>query len=176
MEKAIKNRIPIHVDLLPNRDEVYSGICLKDNKEVFIFICFNEETKEYDGYAIIRSHEIERYRYWSKKELAGIVNVNYKDFVDKLPLDKMDSFYECLDSLREKELIAVFTADDNDSYYVGKIENLTATVLTLKLMSESSEWLDSKDIKIKDITYIGFDTSYETKLIKTCYNRIASKH
>jgi len=32
MEKAIKNRIPIHIDLQPNRDEVYSGICLKDNK------------------------------------------------------------------------------------------------------------------------------------------------
>ena len=82
----------------------------------------------------------------------------------------MNSFYECLDSLREKELIAIFTADDDDSYYVGKIENLTDTVLTLKLISETSKWIDSKDIKIKDITYVGFDTSYETELIKTFYN------
>ncbi|MFC0878963.1 hypothetical protein ACE01N_20380 [Saccharicrinis sp. FJH2] len=170
MENAIKNRIPIHVDLQPNRDEVYSGICLKDNQDVFIFICFNEEIKEYDGYAILRSNEIERYRYWDKEELDEIVNDNHADFIDKLLLDKMDSFYECLDSLREKELIAIFTADDNDSYYVGKIENLTETDLTLKLISESSEWLDSKDLKIKDITYIGFDTSYETELIKTFYN------
>lgn len=170
MEKAIKNRIPIHVDLQPNRDEVYSGICLKDNKEVFIFICFNEDTKEFDGYAILHSNEIERYRYWDKEELDEIINDNHSDFIGKLPLDKMNSFFECLDSLREKELIAIFTADDNDSYYVGKIENLTDTDLKLKLINESSEWLDSKDIKIKDITYIGFDTSYETELIKTFYN------
>ena len=170
MEKAIKNRIPIHVDLQPNRDEVYSGICLKDNKEVFIFICFNEDTKEFDGYAILHSNEIERYRYWDKEELDEIINDNHSNFIDKLPLDKMNSFFECLDSLREKELIAIFTADDNDSYYVGKIENLTDTDLKFKLISESSEWLDSKDIKIKDITYIGFDTSYETELIKTFYN------
>ena len=84
MENAIKNKIPIHVDLQPNRDEVYSGICLKDNKEVFIFICFNEETKEYDGYAILRSHEIERYRYWDKEELEEIINDNHSDFLDKL--------------------------------------------------------------------------------------------
>jgi len=62
MEKAIKNRIAIDVDLEPNRDEIFSGICLKDNKEVFIFICFNEDTKEFDGYAILRSNEIECYR------------------------------------------------------------------------------------------------------------------
>ncbi len=166
MENAINNKIPIHVDLEPNRDEVYSGICLKDNKEVFIFICFNEDTKEFDGYAILRSNEIERYRYWDKEELDEIINDNHSDFIDKLSLDKMNSFFECLDSLRKKELIAIFTDDDNDSYYVGKIENLTDTDLTLKLISESSEWLDSKDIKIKDITYIGFDTSYEDELIK----------
>ena len=172
MDNAIKNKIPIHVDLQPNRDEVYSGICLKDNKEVFIFICFNEDTKEFDGYAILRSNEIEHYRYWDNEELDEIKNDNQSDFIDKLPIDNMNSFFECLDSLREKELIAIFTADDNDSYYVGKIENLTETDLTLKLISESSEWLDSKDIKIKDITYIGFDTSYETELIKTFYNNV----
>ncbi len=83
MDNAIKNRIPIHVDLQPNRDEFYSGICLKDNKDVFIFICFIEETKEYDGYAILRSHEIERYRYWDKEELDEIENDNHTDFFDK---------------------------------------------------------------------------------------------
>jgi len=166
MENAIKNRIPIHVDLQPNRDEVYSGICLKDNKEVFIFICFNEETKEFDGFAILRSQEIERYRYWDKEELDEIIIDNHSDFIDKLPLDKMNSFNECLYTLREQKLIAIFTADDNDSYFVGKIENLNDTDLTLKLISGTSEWLNSIDIRIEDITYIGFDTSYERELIK----------
>ena len=166
MENAIKNRIPIHVDLLPNRDEVYSGICIKDNKSVFIFICFNEETYEYDGFAIIRSEEIEKYRYWDKEELEEIKNDNYLNFIDKLPLDKMNSFHGSLVALREKELIAIFTSEDNDSYYVGKIEGLTETKVILKLLSDSSEWLDLKEIVIDEITYIGFGTSYEKDLIK----------
>jgi len=62
MKEVIKNRIPIHVDLATNRDEVYSGICLKSNDHIFIFICFNEETKEFDGFAIIRNYEIDKYR------------------------------------------------------------------------------------------------------------------
>jgi hypothetical protein len=166
MKKAIKKKIPIHVDLMPNRNEIYSGIFLKDNNQVFIFICFNEEIKEYDGFAIIKSQEIEKYRYWDKEELNEIENDNHSYFLNKLPLDKMNSFHECLDILREKELIAIFTTDDNDSYYVGKIEKLTDSIIRLKLISESSEWLDSLDIKIDDISYIGFDTSYEKDLIK----------
>jgi hypothetical protein len=166
MENAIKNRIPIHVDLLPNRDEVYSGICIKDNKSVFIFICFNEETHKYDGFAILRSNEIEKYRYWDKEELEEIKNDNYQNFIDHLPLDKMNSFHSSLEALREKELIAIFTSEDNDSYYVGKIDSLTETKVILKLLSESSEWLDLKEIVIDEITYIGFDTSYEKDLIK----------
>ena len=70
---------------------------------VFIFICFNEETKEYNGYAILRINEIERYRYWDKEELDEIINDNHSDFIDILPLDKMNSFFECLDSLIERE-------------------------------------------------------------------------
>lgn len=166
MENAIKNRIPIHVDLEPNRDEVYTGICIKENHEVFIFICFNEETKEYDGFAILRSQEIEKYRYWNNEELSEIKTDNHKDFLNKLPLDKMNSFHDCLVALRERELIAIFTSDDNDSYYVGEIKNLSDSKVTLRLLSESSEWLDEKEIVIDDITYIGFDTSYENELIK----------
>ncbi|NME72117.1 hypothetical protein [Flammeovirga aprica] len=166
MENAIKNRIPIHVDLEPNRDEVYSGICLKENNEVFIFICFNDEKKEYDGYAILRSQEIEKYRYWDNEELSDIKNNNYKDFLNKLPLGEMNSFQDCLVKLKEKELIAIFTSDDNDSYYVGNIKNIIDKKVTLRLLSESSEWLDDIEIVIDEITYIGFDTSYEKELIK----------
>ncbi len=65
----------------------------------------------------MRGNEIERYRYWDKEELDEIKIDNHSDFIDKLPLDKMGSFYECLNSLSDKELIAIFTTDDNDSYY-----------------------------------------------------------
>ncbi len=78
----------------------------------------------------------------------------------------MNSFHDSLEALREKELVAIFTSEDNNSYYVGKIESLTDTKVKLKLLSESSEWLDVIDIVTDDITYIGFETSYEKDLIK----------
>ena len=166
MKTAIENRITLDVDLLPNRDVIYSGICLKNNYEVYIYVCFNSETKEFDGYAIVRSQEIEHYRYWDKEELSSIKNDNRSDFFDKLPLEKMNTFYECLYCLRDKELVAIFTNEDDDSYYVGKIEKLTDKTVTLLLISESSEWINTKVLKIKDINYIGFDSNYEKNLMK----------
>lgn len=62
MENEIKNRIPIHAGLAPNRDAVHSRICLKPNDNVFIFIILNKETKGFEGYFINRNYEIEKYR------------------------------------------------------------------------------------------------------------------
>lgn len=165
MENEIKNKTPIHVDLAPNRDEVYSGICLKSNNEIFIFSCFNEETKEFDGFAIIRNYEINRYREWDDDELSEIKNNNAAEFIDKLPLEKMNTFFDCLAELKNEKLIAIFTEGDNDSYFVGVIKNLSETEVELKLMNEDAEWVENEKIKIDEITYIGFDTNYEKELM-----------
>ncbi|MCF8716476.1 hypothetical protein JM658_16765 [Joostella atrarenae] len=164
MQEVIKNRIPIHVDLEPNRDELYSGICLKSNDEIFIFICFNDETKEFDGYAIIRNYEIDKYREWDEEELSEIKNNNYVDFFGKLPLEKMNNMSDCLSELKNDELIAIFTEKDDDSYFVGHIKNLTKKVAELKLMDADAEWIGNEKIKIEEITYIGFRTSIEKEL------------
>ena len=165
MENEIKNRIPIHIDLAPNRDEVYSGICLKSNDEIFILICFNEKTKEFDGFAIIRSYEIEQYREWDKEELAEIENNNYSDFVDKLPIEEMNNMFDCLSQLKSEKLIAIFNEDDDDSYFVGQIKNLSENELELKLLNKDAEWIENEKFEIKEITYIGFRTSYENELL-----------
>ena len=172
MDNEIKNRIPIDVDLAPNRDKLYSGIGLKSNGEVFILLCFNEKTKEYDGYAIIRDYEIEQYREWDDEEIAEIKNENSIDFIHKLPLDSMNNMFECLSELKDKKLIALYTESDENSYYVGQVQNLNEKQVEIKLISEDAEWLENKLIQIKEITYIGFDTSYEKELIKTLYNNI----
>ncbi len=165
MENAIKNNIAIMVDLMPTRDEIYTGICLNESNEVFIFICFNEETFEFDGIAIIRSREIESFRYWDEEELAEIKNNNYKDFINVIPIDKMNSFNECFEVLKSKKLIAVFTEDDDDSYYVGKIKSLSDDYVIIDLIDENAKWLEPQKILVKDITYIGFDSSYEKELM-----------
>ncbi|MCT4639267.1 MAG: hypothetical protein N4A72_16295 [Bacteroidales bacterium] len=167
MENAVKNHIPIHIDLLPNRDEVHSGICLKYNKDVYISICYNDDICEYDGFAIIRNSEIGQYRYWDDEEISEIRSNNFEEFLDVLPLDNMNTFYECLKVLTLQKLITAFTSDDDNSFYVGNITELTTDILTLKLISESAEWLDTKGIRITDITYIGFGSAYEKELIKS---------
>lgn len=165
MQETIKNKIPIDIDLAPNRDEIYSGICLKSNDDIFIFICFNEETKEFDGFAIIRNYEIDKYREWDKEELNEIKNDNSSDFINKLPLEKMNNMFECLTELENEKLIAIFDESDDDSYFVGRIENLSKNEVELKLLNEDSEWIGNEKVKIDEITYIGFRTSYETELL-----------
>ena len=170
VQNEIKNRIPIHIDLEPNRDELYSGICLKSNDEIFIFVCYNENTKIFDGFAIIRNYEIEQYREWDKEELDEIKNDNSSDFINKLPLDKMNNMSDCLLQLENEKLIAIFDESDDNSYFVGKIEKLTKNEVELKLLNEDAEWIDNKKIKIKEITYIGFRTSYEKQLLNKTLN------
>lgn len=166
MQNQIKSRIPIHVDLLPNRDKVYSGICLKSNDDVFIFICFNDETKEFDGFTIIRGYEIEKYREWDEEELSEIKKNNHADFIGKLALEKMNTIPQCLSELKNQKLVAIYDASDDDSYFVGRIENLTENDLELKLMDEDAAWIGIEKIKIDEITYIGFETSYEKELLE----------
>lgn len=165
MKNAIQNKTPIIIELLPNRDVSYIGICLKESYEVFILIGLNEDCQEYDGIIILRSQEIEEYRYLDNEELSKIKNNIHHKFVDMLPLDKMNTFHECLDILKEKELIAIYTADDDESYYVGKIKLLSDDYVIIDLIDEDAKWLESQRIAVKDITYIGFDSSYEKQLI-----------
>lgn len=166
MKNAIENRIPIHIDLAPNRDEMYSGISLKSNRKINILVSYNEEDREFDGYAIIRDYEINKFRYWDDAELGEIQNNNYKDFENKLPINKMKSFFDCLFHLKDKALITIFTEEDDESFYVGRIEELSEKEVNMKLMNESAEWVENYKIAIDQITYIGFDSSFENDLIK----------
>jgi len=169
MQEAIKNKLPIRIDLRPNRDEVHSGICLKMTKEIFVLVCYNNELKEYDGYAILRSYEIERFKYWEKWELAEIKNDNFGAFDDILPLNKMNTLHDCLLALKSNKLISVYTEDFEDSYFVGRIVDVTASTVELQLISDEIEWIDNEVINIDKITYIGFDSAYEKDFIKTLY-------
>ncbi len=37
--------------------------------------------------------------------------------------------------------------------------------MELKLLNEDSEWIGNEKVKIEEITYIGFRTSYEKELL-----------
>ncbi len=170
MKEAIKNIIPIDIDLLPVRDEVYSGVCLKANGEIFVLVNFNEEKGEFNGFTILRDNEINKYRYWDDEELEEIKNNNLNQFLNVLPLEKMSTFQNCLKMLIDKDLVSIFTKDDNNSFFVGRILALTHKTVDLKLLDSNANWIDEIKLKIEDINYIGFNTTYEEELIKTLHN------
>ena len=130
-----------------------------------IEVVWEEETNEYDGYAIIRGYEVENYREWDEEDMSEIKNNNAAEYLDKLPLDRMNNMYACLSELKSKKLLAIFDESSDESYLVGRMVSLTETEVELKLINEEGEWTENEKIELSEITYIGFDTSYEKELL-----------
>jgi len=166
MQNAITNKTPIHVDLRPDRDEVHSGICIKHTPNVYISVGFNDELGQFDGYAILRGDEIQQYRYWDEEELKEIKTNNFSDFEGKLPIELINTFYDCLNELTEIELVAIFTDEDENSNFVGKIISINPEEIEFKLIDDEANWMETITIEIEDINYIGFDSSYEKQLLE----------
>lgn len=53
---------------------------------------------------------------------------------------------------------------DNEVCFIGKLESLTETDLTLKLIDAGANWDDTKSFDLLDITKIDFGGAYEEAL------------
>lgn len=140
-------------------------MCIVHNEEILVLLNFNRETSVYDGFTIFRNNDVEFYREWDTEDLAEIQLDNSKTLLNEIDLTGFISFESSLHQLDSK-LTAVFTDDDFDSYYVGKIESINDNILSLQLISEKSEWLDLIELDIVTIWYVGFDSVYEKQLMK----------
>lgn len=168
MKSYIRYKTPIDIEYhhADGCEKIYSGICLKANKEVFILVNFDETLGEFNGISIFRDEFVKKYREWDTDDLAEILNPNFEDFSGNLNLDAFNSFISCLEELRKKELIAFFTSESSTSYYVGKIESISSDQISVSLISEDAEWLEIQKFSIDALDYIGFDTHYEKNLVK----------
>jgi hypothetical protein len=165
LEEIIKQKLIIDIDTAPNWDKVYSGICLALNQEIILLLNYNDDTFEFDGFSILKVKDFEKYRVWEKEDYKELKNDNSKEQIKDLNLEMFTDLKTSLTNLKP-ELIAIYTYDDENSYFVGKIENFEGEMIDLKLISENSEWLDNRKIDLNEISYIGFRTSYEKELIK----------
>ncbi len=165
MEEAIQSRNPIDIDLGPNWDEIYSGICLKTNNEIFILMNFNEELNQYNGFSIFRTQDIQQYRLWEKEEITSIKKDNHKTLLNRYPWEKWNSIYDCLNHLSNTELVAIFTKEDTHSYFVGRIDHINPTSLSLEPIDKNAKWVKTRTIPLESIIYVGFDTEYEKQLL-----------
>jgi hypothetical protein len=155
----------IDIDFLPNRDLIYSGYCIKHNKQVMILVNYNSRIKHFDGFTVFRPKEITKYRFWLKAEIQKIKKDNRQELASLLNVDKMNTFYSCLKLLGNDTLIAFFKDNITEKYIVGKIVTLTRESVTLQLINKSSKWTSVKKLRLADINYFSFMTQYEQKLI-----------
>lgn len=165
MKDIIKQKLVIDIDTAPNWDKVYSGICLVANSEIVLLLNFNEETAEFDGFTIVKNKDFEKYRVWEKEDYAELKNDNSTELLKGINIENFSDLKSSLKHLIS-ELIAIYTYDDEDSYLVGKILSINDSSIELKLIDKDSKWTGKEKIKIEEISYVGFRTSYETKLIK----------
>ena len=165
MKDIIKQKLIIDIDTAPNWDKVYSGICLVATSEIIILLNFNDETAEFDGFSILKNKDFEKYRVWEKEDYAELKNDNSTEQLKNIEIGNFSDLKSSLKNLMS-ELIAVYTYDDEDSYFVGKIVSINDSSIELKLIDKKSKWTDNELIEFEDISYVGFRTSYESELIK----------
>lgn len=165
MEDLAEKRLIIDIDLAPNVDAVYTGMCLIANSEIILLLNFDEAKGEFDGFTIVKNDDVEKYRTWNEDNYLKLKNNNSKDLIAKIDLNNFLDIATSLKSLRSK-LVSIFTYGDEDSFYLAKILSVKNECVELHLIDEDSNWIDIKVIKFRDINYIGFDTQYERKYTK----------
>ena len=160
----IQNKRVIELGLFGNDKLIYTGICLKANQNFWLIVNYDFKTKCFDGYSVFRNKDVNTYSVWKKKEIV-IKENNLDEFVLKLPIKKINTFYSCLKKL-DNRLIAFFTESELDSYYVGKIISLDIKRIKIKLIDTKGNWTRLKTFNLFDIKFFSFDTKYEMRLSK----------
>jgi hypothetical protein len=165
LEELAEQRIIIDIDLAPNVDDVYTGKCLVANSEIVMLLNFDEDNGEFDGFTIVKNKDVEKYRKWEEEDYAELKNDNSESFIANIELNNFKDLESSLKKLTS-EFIAIFTYDEEDDFFVGKVLSTNSDSVELYLVDEDSKWTDIEVIKFSDISYLGFDTEYERKIRK----------
>ncbi len=163
MEPFIRDKIIIDIDTAPNWDKVYSGICLVANENFILFINFDFEKGEFDGYSLLKNQDFEQYRLWEEEDYKDLKNDNSQEFLNAIDLEKFSDFDSALDYL-QGEIIAFYTFEDLDTFYVGKLLSTNENSIKVNLIDTEAQWIGKEVIRRKDISYLGFSSSYEKEI------------
>lgn len=160
----------VHLDFSPARDFIFSGYCIKQNAQIVVLNNFDTSSKRFDGFTVFRAKDISRYRYWTEEDIKKIKKDDRTEQSAQLDFEKMDSVYSCLQSLGSDKLVAVFTDNETDDYWVAKVAALTPEIATLELIDENGESLGEEKIALAQIDSLGFLTKYEKQLQKKVFS------
>jgi hypothetical protein len=165
LEELAKQKLVIDIDLAPNVDNVYSGMCLVANSEIIMLLNFDEDNGEFDGFTIVKNSDVEKYRSWEDEDYLELKNDNSKNLISRIDLKNFQDLETSLKSLIS-EFVAIFTYDDEDDFFVGKVLSVKDDSVELHLVDEDSKWSEFETVKFSDISYLGFDTEYEREIKK----------
>jgi hypothetical protein len=165
MENLIKQQAIVDIDTSPKWEMISTGICLLYNKNVVLLLNLNEDNLEFDGYTVLRGWDFEQFRAWDENEVKTIKNNNSSELISNINLDHFSNFQTTLENLKG-ELVAIFLYGDTETYYVGKVVDVSNKDLLMLPIDEDSNWLDLETIKLKEVSYIGFGTKYEKGLLE----------
>ncbi|MFQ6599187.1 hypothetical protein [Flavobacterium sp. C3NV] len=165
MEEIAEQRLIIDIDLAPNVDAVYTGKCIVANSEIVMLLNFDEENEKFDGYTIVKNSDVEKYRTWQAEDYTELKNDNSESLLANINLKDFKDLEKSLKSL-VSEIVSIFTYDNEDSFFVGKILWVTNDSVELHLIDEDSNWSENEIIKLNDISYLGFETEYEREIKK----------
>lgn len=167
MEKAIANNTPVYIDLLPLRDEFFTGMCLKANAEIFIIVTFDDSMGCYDGVTVLKNQEIGNFRNLEEDELAAIEINNWQQHATGIPVGTLNTFTDFYKWIKKTgKLISIFTNANSESYYVARIENVLKDAIEVKLIDENGKWLNNEVILINSIDSVSFDSHYEREILE----------
>lgn len=165
MEEIAEQRLIIDIDLAPNVDAVYTGKCIVANSEIVMLLNFDEENEKFNGYTIVKNSDVEKYRTWQEEDYTELKNDNSENLLANINLKDFKDLEKSLKSL-VSEIVSIFTYNNEDSFFVGKILWVTNDSVELHLIDEDSNWSENEIIKLNDISYLGFETEYERKIKK----------
>lgn len=163
IENAIAHQRLIEVYLF-GEEVFYYGVCIKATGEVWVII--NYDNYCFDGYSIFRRENIDYFTVCSESELR-LKDNNINDYVMIMPsLKGINTFYSALSLFKKFGLVAYFTEISVDSYYVGKIIDLSAERVVFHLITKEGNWSNEVEELLTDIHYFSCYTLYERNLIE----------
>ena len=165
MEEIAERRLIVDIDLAPIVNDVYTGKCVVANSEIVMLLSFDEENGKFDGYTIVKNIDVEKYRTWEEEDYAELKNDNSESLLANINLNDFTDLEKSLKSL-VSEVVSIFTYDNEDSFFVGKILWVTNDSVELHLIDEDSNWSENEIIKLNDISQLGFNTEYEREIKK----------
>lgn len=167
MEQSFTINSPIYIDMLPKRDEFYTGVCIKANSEVFLIVTLDDSMGCYDGLTLLKNNEIGNIRPLDEEELAAIEINNWQNLASGIAVGTINTIGEFFQWAKKcNKLVSIFTSGRHEGYYVGKVETVLNDSVVVMLIDEMGKWLQSETLRFSTIDSISFDSFYEREIME----------